>query len=147
MDVLTPEQRSRNMSAIRSRNTSPERAVRTLVYALGFRFRLHAADLPGKPDLVFRSLRKVIFVHGCFWHRHDCPLGRVRCRTNVEFWDRKFKSNMDRDSRNVKELRSQGWDVLVVWECWLSSEDRVRRRIAAFLRSNKRRTTRRRRAI
>lgn len=142
MDVLTPEQRSRNMSAIRSRNTSPERAVRSLVYALGFRFRLHAADLPGKPDLVFRSLRKVIFVHGCFWHRHNCPLGRVKCGTNVEFWERKFESNTLRDRRNVNELRGLGWDVLIVWECWLTDLNRLRRRIAAFLRSSGKRSRR-----
>lgn len=123
------------MAAIRSRNTSPERAVRSLVHVLGFRFRLHAKDLPGRPDLVFRSSQKVIFVHGCFWHRHSCPLGRVKCGTNVEFWERKFRSNVLRDRRNLKELRLLGWEVLVVWECWLSDPGRLRRRIAAFLRS------------
>lgn len=135
MDVHTREQRSRNMAAIRSRNTGPERAVRSLVHILGFRYRLHVRDLPGKPDLVFRSARKVIFVHGCFWHRHECPLGQVKCGTNTAFWERKFRSNMLRDRKNVDELRELGWKVLIVWECWLTDRNRLRRRITAFLRS------------
>lgn len=121
------------MAAIRGRNTGPERAVRSIVHVLGFRYRLHVRDLPGKPDLVFRSDRKVIFVHGCFWHRHDCPLGQVKCGTNVAFWERKFESNVLRDCRNVSELRELGWDVLVVWECWLADSNRLRKRLAAFL--------------
>lgn len=133
MDVHTPEQRSRNMAAIRGKDTGPERTVRSLVHGLGFRFRLHAKDLPGTPDMVFRSARKVIFVHGCFWHRHDCPLGSVQCRSNAEFWQRKFESNVRRDRRNLDELRALGWDALIVWECWLKNPAATRRRVMAFL--------------
>lgn len=121
------------MSAIRGRNTAPERSVRSLVHSMGYRYRLHANDLPGKPDLVFRSRRKVIFVHGCFWHRHECPQGQVRCQTNAGFWQRKFEENVRRDGRILDELRARGWDVLVVWECWLRDPERLRLRILRFL--------------
>lgn len=107
--------------------------MRSLVHSMGYRYRLHAKDLPGKPDLVFRPRRKVIFVHGCFWHRHGCPQGRARCQTNAGFWQRKFEENVRRDGRNLDELRARGWDVLVVWECWLRDPERLRLRILRFL--------------
>lgn len=116
-DVHTPEQRSFNMSRIRNRNTKPEMVVRSLVHRMGYRYRLHRKDLPGKPDLVFPGRRKVIFVHGCFFHMHDCPYGKVTPKTNAEFWHKKRLSNVERDKRNVAELERGGWMVLVVWEC------------------------------
>lgn len=132
-DVLTPEQRSRCMAAIRGKDTTPELAVRRMVTALGARYRLHERSLPGVPDLVFRSRRKVILVHGCFWHRHECPLGRVTPKTREAFWSSKLEGNKARDARNLKALRSAGWRVLVVWECELRHPSRVASRIQRFL--------------
>lgn len=139
VDVLTPEQRSFNMSRIRGRNTKPEMTLRCGLHALGFRFRLHRRDLPGRPDLVFTSRRAVIFVHGCFWHGHDCPMCRLPA-TRPEFWAGKIAGNRRRDQRAVYELRAAGWRVLVVWECALRGPARlpdgaVLARAAAFLRS------------
>lgn len=116
-DVHTPEQRSFNMSRIRNRNTRPEMIVRSLAHRMGYRYSLHRKDLPGKPDLVFKSRRKIIFVHGCFFHMHDCPYGRVTPKTNSEFWQNKRLSNVERDKRNQAVLEDSGWKVLTVWEC------------------------------
>jgi len=123
-DVHSPEQRSFNMSRIRSKDTKPELVVRSLVHQLGYRFRLHVQDLPGKPDLVLPAHRKVIFVHGCFWHMHQCRYGRVSPATNAEFWSSKRQSNVSRDQRNRRQLRAEGWSVFVVWECWTKDIDR-----------------------
>ena len=117
VDVLTAEQRKRCMSSIGSKNTKPELVVRKLAHGLGYRYRLHAADLPGKPDLVFRRLRKVILVHGCYWHRHNCKSGRSCPATNTEVWEEKFRSNIKRDQTVLRELESCGWDRLIIWEC------------------------------
>ncbi len=133
MDVLTREQRARCMAAIRGRNTTPELAVRRMVHALGFRFRLHAGDLPGKPDIVLRRLHVVIFVHGCFWHRHRCRNGRASPRTRAAFWREKFARNVARDRATRAALRRGGWRVLVVWECQLRKPDDVARRLREFL--------------
>jgi DNA mismatch endonuclease (patch repair protein) len=133
VDVHTPEQRSRNMSAIRGRDTKPEIMVRSLVHGMGYRYRLHRRDLPGKPDLVFPRLRKVIFVHGCFWHVHDCPYGRVQPATNAAFWSEKRGGNANRDRRNAAELRRAGWRSLVIWECEIRDRERLARRVKAFL--------------
>ena len=116
-DVHTPEQRSFNMSRIRNRHTRPEMIVRSTVHRMGYRYSLHRKDLPGKPDLVFKSRRKIIFVHGCFFHMHDCPYGRVVPKTNAEFWQTKRLSNVERDRRNQAALEEAGWVVLTVWEC------------------------------
>jgi DNA mismatch endonuclease (patch repair protein) len=117
MDVLTPEQRKRCMSRIRSKDTRPEVAVRRLVHGLGYRFRLHRADLPGKPDLVFPSRRKVIFVHGCFWHRHqECKLAS-QPKSRYEYWQSKFERTIERDQSNQERLQEKGWDYLIIWEC------------------------------
>lgn len=132
-DVLTPEQRSRCMAAIRSRDTKPEMAVRRMVHAMGYRFRLHRSDLPGKPDLVLPRHEAVIFVHGCFWHLHNCRTGRVRPKTNAAFWRKKREGNRDRDRRHVRKLRRDGWRVLTVWECQLRDPAKVAERIGAFL--------------
>jgi DNA mismatch endonuclease, patch repair protein len=122
-DVLTPEQRRFNMSRIRSRNTKPEMIVRSITHGLGFRYRLHRKDLPGSPDLVFPARRKIIFVHGCFFHKHGCRYGRVVPKTNAEFWSKKRAGNVDRDKRNLAALKAQGWSVFVVWECMTKKDD------------------------
>jgi DNA mismatch endonuclease, patch repair protein len=114
-DVHTPAQRRFNMSRIRNRNTRPEMFVRSMVHRMGYRYRLHRKDLPGKPDLVFPSRRRIIFVHGCFFHMHDCPYGRVTPKTNAEFWQAKRLSNVERDRRNLAALKKEGWKVLEVW--------------------------------
>ncbi len=116
-DVLTPKQRSYCMSQIKDRDTKPELIVRRLVHRLGYRFRLHSNFLLGKPDIVFQGKKKVVFVHGCFWHRHQCRYGRVRAKTNTDFWEKKITGNVERDRGVRRELRKLGWDVLVVWEC------------------------------
>src|SRR5262245_15857477 len=116
-DVHTPEQRRRNMAAIRGRDTKPEMAVRRLVHRMRLRDRLHGRRLPGHPDLVFASRRKVIFVHGCFWHLHDCRLGAATPTTNATFWAEKRTATARRDARVRSELERAGWRVIVVWEC------------------------------
>ena len=116
-DVLTPEQRRRCMAAIRGKDTKPEMTVRRLIHGMGYRYRLHSADLPGRPDLVFRGRKKVIFVHGCFWHMHDCRLGRVKPKTRAAFWEEKRTGTVARDRRQVAELERCGWEVLTIWEC------------------------------
>jgi DNA mismatch endonuclease, patch repair protein len=117
-DVHSAAQRSFNMSRIGSRDTKPELIVRSIVHQMGARFRLHRPDLPGKPDLVLPSRRKIIFVHGCFWHSHRCRYGKVTPATNSDFWKSKRAANVDRDRRNIRLLRADGWQVLIVWECW-----------------------------
>ena len=121
------------MSRIRSKDTGPEWAVRRLVYALGFRYRLHAKNLPGKPDLVFARQRKVIFVHGCFWHAHGCRGGRSVSEMRAHFWRTKLEANVRRDRRHLRELWQAGWRVLVVWECETRDAARLRATLAAFL--------------
>jgi len=132
-DVHTPEQRSRNMAAIRSKNTKPEMIVRRLIHSMGFRYRLHRKDLPGKPDLVFPKRHKVIFVHGCYWHMHNCRYGKVRPKTNEDFWAKKRESNKKRDIKNRKELKAMGWEALILWECQIRNPDRLRLKIRTFL--------------
>ncbi|WFU60100.1 very short patch repair endonuclease [Bradyrhizobium pachyrhizi] len=107
------------MGRIRGRNTGTEMTVRRLLHALGYRYRLHARELPGKPDIVFRGRKVAVFVHGCFWHRHDCGLAYVP-KTRPEFWRRKFEGNVTRDQRTRRELEEAGWRVVFVWECQLS---------------------------
>lgn len=132
-DVLTPQQRSFNMSRIRSRDTRPEMIVRSVVHGLGFRYRLHKKDLPGKPDLVLVRHRKIIDVHGCFFHMHNCPYGRVVPATNAEFWRTKRESNLNRDRRNVKLLKKAGWRVLIVWECQTRHPETLEKALSDFL--------------
>ena len=117
MDTLSPERRSWNMSRIRGANTRPELAVRSLLHQMGYRFRLHRKDLPGRPDIVLVSRRTAIQVHGCYWHRHQgCKLAYVP-KTNLEFWESKFEENVSRDRRKELELRELDWHVIIVWEC------------------------------
>lgn len=131
-DTLTKEQRSERMGRVRGRDTRPEWIVRRLVHGLGYRYRLHARDLPGRPDLVFRGRRKVIFVHGCFWHRHDCHLARLP-KSNLDFWIPKLTANRARDIANLAALEAAGWRALVVWECELRDTNTLATRIADFL--------------
>lgn len=133
MDTLTPEQRSALMSRIRSKDTVPEKAVRSLVHAMGYRFRLHRRDLPGTPDMAFIGMKKVIFVHGCFWHRHSCTKGRHQPSSNTAYWQSKFERNRLRDLKNNQALRRLGWRVLTIWECQLKDLLKVERRIRHFL--------------
>ena len=121
MDTLTKAQRSALMSRVRSKDSRPEMFVRRLVFALGYRYRLHVSGMPGRPDLVFSGRRKVIFVHGCFWHRHArCKLARLP-KSRLEFWIPKLDANRRRDRKNVRVLRRKGWAVLTIWECGLGN--------------------------
>ncbi|WP_332862358.1 DNA mismatch endonuclease Vsr [Janthinobacterium svalbardensis] len=133
---MVDELRSRIMRAVKSKNTAPEMAVRKLIYAMGFRYRIHGTKLPGSPDLVFRSRRKVIFVHGCFWHGHDCKRGSRIPRTNTEYWLKKIKRNCARDIESVNSLISDNWKCLVVWECEIKNEAHLREKISLFLEKN-----------
>lgn len=141
-DVHTPEQRSFNMSRIRNRNTRPEMIVRSLVHRMGYRYRLHRKDLPGKPDLVFPASHKVIFVQGCFFHMHDCRYGRVTPATNAEFWQKKRLSNVERDKRNIAALESDGWGVLEVWECQTKTPEVLPDILISFLGQKREATSR-----
>ncbi|MGP2492643.1 very short patch repair endonuclease [Mesorhizobium sp. PUT5] len=119
-DKLTSESRSRLMSRIGGKNTAPELTVRKALHAAGYRFRLHRRDLPGTPDIVLPRYRSAIFVHGCFWHGHDCPRGRLPV-TRTEFWETKIRGNQARDARNKKALEARGWQVLTIWTCELKA--------------------------
>jgi DNA mismatch endonuclease (patch repair protein) len=128
-----PEEVRERMTRIRKRDTRPEMIVRRLAHRLGFRFRLHRRDLPGTPDLVFPRLRKVIFVHGCFWHQHGCSLGRNQPKARPEYWLPKLARNVARDDVARDELVRQGWDVLVVWECETKQQELLEKRVRHFL--------------
>ena len=123
------------MSRIRSRDTRPEMVVRSIVHRMGFRYRLHKPDLPGKPDVVLVRHRKIIDVHGCFYHMHNCKYGKVVPATNAEFWKAKRMSNVVRDRRNLAALKRAGWRVLTVWECETRKLDLLAKRIAEFVES------------
>jgi DNA mismatch endonuclease (patch repair protein) len=139
-DKLTAIERSRNMASIRSKGMKPELAVRKAAHALGFRFRLHRKDLPGKPDLVFPKYRAVIFVHGCFWHQHPEP----RCldgrppKSNLDYWRPKLARNVERDAASKAMLQEQGWRTLVIWECETKDAEALAAKIAGFLGLEKR---------
>lgn len=120
------------MSRVRSRDTKPEMRVRRLLHAMGCRYRLHAKDLPGRPDIVFRSRRKVIFVHGCFWHDHECKQGRRLPRTRTQFWKDKKAANKKRDHVVTESLETDGWRIMVVWECE-TRDDTLADRLQTFL--------------
>ena len=133
VDVLTPQQRSFNMSRIRNRDTKPEIIVRSIVHRMGFRYRLHKPDLPGKPDLVLVRHGKIINVHGCFFHMHHCKYGKVVPASNSEFWLTKRLSNVERDKRNLRLLQKAGWRVMTIWECETKSVDSLVTKIQKFL--------------
>ena len=128
-----PEVRSRTMRAVRSRDTGPEMVVRRLAHGMGYRYRLHRKDLPGAPDLAFPSRRKAVFVHGCFWHWHDCPRGDRMPKSNRDYWMRKLSRNRSRDAEHRKRLRGMDWDVLTIWECQIGDRAALRARLRAFL--------------
>lgn len=133
MDNLSPEARGRQMARVKAKNTRPELTVRRLVFAMGYRYRLHDARLPGTPDLVFAGRGKVLFVHGCFWHRHEnCDLARLP-KSRLDFWFPKLEGNRARDRLNQRQLRKSGWRVLVVWECELRNLAKLSRKIRRFL--------------
>lgn len=121
------------MRAVKSKDTKPERIVRKLVHSLGYRFRLHRKDLPGVPDLVFPRLRKVVFVHGCFWHGHDCKRGARSPKENADYWSEKIARNRKRDASQLAELQSAGWSPLIIWECELKDASTLRERVERFL--------------
>lgn len=125
--------RSENMRRIRSKNTTPEMAVRQLVHGMGYRYRLHGKAVPGKPDLVFAGRRKVIFVHGCFWHQHsDCPDGRLP-KSNGAYWLPKLNRNVQRDAQAVEQLSAMGWQSLIVWECETKNASVLAEKLKGFL--------------
>lgn len=130
MDNLTSEERSAVMGLVKSRNTKPEIKVRKALYALGFRYRLHAKDLPGSPDIVFRKYKTVVFVHGCFWHRHPkCKKKRVP-KSNIKFWIDKFEENVARDRKILLQYKELGWNVVIVWECETEKADLLERALS-----------------
>ena len=133
MDTLSTEQRSALMSRIRGVDTKPELVVRRALHAQGYRYRLHGRTLPGRPDLVFRKRRVVVFVHGCFWHQHEgCPKSRLP-KSRAEYWRTKFASNVVRDQRNERDLADHGWRVFVAWECEIEKDDTLVERLMEFL--------------
>mgnify|MGYP000863008343 CR=1 FL=1 len=131
MDRISPQKRSEVMSRIKGKNTKPELVVRRLLHRMGYRFRLHRKDLPGKPDIVLPKWRTAIFVHGCFWHGHECPRGSTPA-SNVEFWSEKIRRNKERDQRAVSALGNAGWQVLTLWECELKVLDDLTKRLEAI---------------
>jgi DNA mismatch endonuclease, patch repair protein len=140
MDIVTPSQRSRMMSGIRSRDTGPEITVRRIAHAMGLRFRLHQKRLPGTPDLVFPRWHLAIFVHGCFWHRHpDCHLAAVP-KTRADFWSAKFERNVARDRRVCAALEELGWKVGIIWECETRDSRTVQQRVSRMLTGKRQRT-------
>ena len=129
----SPEARRRTMQAVKSKDTAPELTVRRLAHRLGYRFRLHRKDLPGKPDLVFPGRRRIIFVHGCFWHGHDCARGARVPKANRDYWVQKIARNQARDRAARAALTALGWKTTVLWECDLSNVNRVSRRLRSIL--------------
>lgn len=133
MDTLTSLERSARMKLIKAKNTKPEMIVRKLIFGLGYRYRLHRIDLPGCPDLIFSSRRKIIFVHGCFWHRHaGCALARLP-KSKLDFWLPKLSSNAARDVKNIAALQRMGWEVMIIWECELRDTAALLDKIRGFL--------------
>jgi DNA mismatch endonuclease (patch repair protein) len=134
MDTLTPERRSENMRMIRSKDTSPELTVRRLVHGMGYRYRLHVASLPGKPDLVFPRLKKIVEIRGCFWHQHPGCIDSHIPKSRADYWKPKLACNQSRDAANERHLRSEGWTTLVLWECEITHRHLLTKRIRRFLR-------------
>lgn len=127
------EVRSKIMARVHSKNTKPELLVRKILFSLGYRYRLHVKNMPGSPDIVFLGKNKVIFVHGCFWHRHSCLRGRKTPKSNKEYWEKKFHRNTRRDENNNETLKINGWEILIIWECWLNNVEKVQSRLVEFL--------------
>lgn len=134
MDTIDPARRSQLMSRIRSKDTKPEIAVRQILHRLGYRFRLHRKDLPGRPDIVLPRHRKIVLVHGCFWHGHTCRLAS-KPKSNESYWTGKIAKNKERDGRNLAALEEAGWTVLELWECDVRKSEGLEDRLAAFMKS------------
>jgi DNA mismatch endonuclease, patch repair protein len=132
-DFMSPEQRSAHMAKIHSKNTKPELRLRRQLHAAGYRYRLHDRRLPGRPDLVFASRRKVVFVHGCFWHGHSCSIGSRLPKSNTQFWADKRHRNQERDKEQQAKLQAMGWKSLVVWECEINADPRIVEKVMEFL--------------
>lgn len=130
VDHLTVDERSAAMARVRTKDTPPEMIVRRVVHGMGYRYGLHRKDLPGKPDLALSRLRKIIFVHGCYWHMHSC---RELPKSNLDYWEPKLRANVARDRRNTRSLKRDGWDVLVVWECWTKRPEYLEKKLKIFL--------------
>ena len=137
MDRISKARRSWNMSRIRSGNTGPERIVRSMLHCMGYRFRLHVKDLPGKPDIVLPKYRTIIFVHGCFWHRHPACKYAYTPKSRKMFWNTKFRANVARDAEVRNRLAKLGWKVIVVWECELREPGALRERLRTALAGSK----------
>jgi DNA mismatch endonuclease (patch repair protein) len=133
-----PETRSRIMRAVQGKDTAPELTVRRLAHSMGYRYRLHRKDLPGKPDMAFPGRRKIIFIHGCFWHGHECARGARVPKINREYWIEKIGRNQMRDRKTLDALSRSGWQTLVLWECELKDQKRLRRRLQDFLANDQR---------
>jgi len=133
VDHLSPEKRSWNMSRIRSSNTNPEKIVRSLVHRLGFRFRLNKNKLPGRPDIVLNKYNTVVFVNGCFWHRHKGCKDTTTPKSNTKFWKDKFKGNVERDKKNLKALKKMRWKTIIVWECELEKPEKLNNKLRRLL--------------
>lgn len=128
-DRLSRAARSALMSRIKSKDTGPEMLVRRLLHKMGYRYRLHAKELPGKPDIVFRPKRKIVQVHGCYWHGHGCARGGTGAKSNVEYWGPKIEKNILRDQMHLEALAAQGWDVITIWECEIKDQERLAERL------------------
>jgi DNA mismatch endonuclease (patch repair protein) len=134
MDTLTPSQRSERMRRVRSQDTEPEMELRRIVWSLGYRHKKRRSqDIPGRPDITFVGRKCAIFLHGCFWHRHDCPSGKRTPKSRIDFWEAKFKVNMRRDGNVLARLKAEGWRALVIWECELTARSRLELKIRKFL--------------
>ena len=133
VDNRSKTSRSYIMSRIKGKDTNPELLVRKLLFSLGYRYRLHVRYLPGKPDIVFPSKNKAIFVHGCFWHSHSCKRGNNKPASNTEYWSTKLLRNVERDKRNLKQLKQNGWKSLVIWECEIRDIDKLTKQMIRFL--------------
>jgi DNA mismatch endonuclease (patch repair protein) len=137
MDKISKEKRSKNMSKIRSKNTKPELLVRSIIHQMGYRFRLHVPDLPGKPDIVLPRHRKIIFVHGCFWHQHkNCKIAH-KPKSRISYWQPKLNANKKRHRKHMRTLKSLGWNCIVVWECETKNLNKMKAKLQEFL-GNKR---------
>ncbi len=136
-DIFTKEKRSEIMARIQGKNTRPEIAIRSFLHRQGYRFRLHKKDLPGKPDIILPKYKTIIFVHGCYWHRHSsCKRGRSIPSTNKDFWLKKFRMTISRDKKNQRELHKLGWKVITFWECEVSENKKLNKKLKQTFRSN-----------
>ena len=134
MDHLTKSKRSENMSRIKNKNTTPEIAVRKTLHSMGYRYRLHSASVYGKPDIVIKTKRKAVFVHGCFWHRHNnCNLA-TKPKTNTSYWEKKFQTNIARDKKVQERLDKENWKFLIIWECEIKDKTELKKKLSKFMK-------------